>query len=298
MGTSSEISKETVAVYYIDRVDEGEGVAPDTANKELTVICHWFDEHKEHFPHLQDEHPVKNKTVDDLKKRAKLWYQSAPVQKTGLEVSSLKRLFGDGEISGNWCRDHSLLCVGTMFFFLARSVAAAHLVWGGMHQGPIANNYSSVGWFHDKHGNEYTRIDVGRDKTLRFKVKCNRFLPKDNGSGIDFGKFIRDYIRHYKLPSGCYLLAARNAKGVFNKTKFSNWSRVVNFVCDTLSLEREDYGTQSFRRGCAEWLSANGADFEQIGLLGFWLSSAVRIYTGTQAEPRLQVWRTTGQAST
>jgi hypothetical protein len=294
VGTAPCLDKLVVAALYIDRVDEGEGVAPSTADKMLTALNHWYSEFQAIFPEhsaAMTEHPVKNSLIDDLKKRARMWFQENSVQKVGIEIGNLENFFGNGSISGDWQYDHSRLAAGIMFFFLARSIAAAHLVWRGNHEGPIASASSDISWRHDPSFGAYMRCDVGRDKTLRMAENCNRFLPDDNGSSINFSKYVRDYIREYKLPSGTFLLAVRRKKdGSFHPSKFTNWGRVVDNICDRLRLDREDHGTQSFRRGCAEWLSSRNANFEEIGLLGFWRSAAVRIYTGVQAAPRLSIW--------
>jgi hypothetical protein len=291
LGTAPEIDAYVVACYYNDRIDEGEGVAPKTADKELTVITHWYSRLVEHYPDaVKAMHPTECSMIKDLQKRAHMLYQFPPVKKVGLEIEDLKKIFGDGSLSGDWMWDHSRLACGVMFFFLARSIAAAHVVWRGDHRGPIATIDSDVSWNTDRVHGAYMRIDINRDKTIKAKEASNRFLPCDNGSGIEFSEYVRRYIRRYRVPDGTFLLAARKNDGSFSTTKFTNWSRVVGQVCDYLDIDREEYGTQSFRRGCAEWLNACGLDFDDVGLLGFWLSDVVRRYTGVQSAPRLSAW--------
>lgn len=294
LGSAVVLTPGIVACYYLDRVDEGEGVAPATANKELTVFSHWWDRLVERYPKLNTGvHPVRNRLMDDLKKRANLWYQEEPVGKVGFDEFDLRKLFGNGRTTGTWRRDHTCLSVGLMWFHLLRSVAAGHVVWRGDWQGPTAAFDSDVVWRRDPVHGPHQVVDVARDKTQRNLQKSNRFLPEENGTDIDFGAYVRDYIRTYKVPNGTYLLAVRREDGSFHDTPFTNWSRVVNDACAIAGLDRKEYGTHSFRRGCAEWLNENGVDFDQIGLLGFWMTRAMTMhYSRVKAAPRLQAWAT------
>jgi hypothetical protein len=114
MGTAAFMSKAQIACYYIDRVDEGEGVAPSTADSELTVASHWWADFIERFPEFKNhEHPVKNKLVQDLQRRAKLRYQEASEPKVGFEIFEIKAYWHDGVISGTWLYDHNRLCIGS-----------------------------------------------------------------------------------------------------------------------------------------------------------------------------------------
>lgn len=290
-GTSTTLSATDVACYYIDRIDEGEGIQPDSANRELGVIAHWWNDLVARRPDLTEgmEDPVKNKLIADLKKRAKLMYQRRAEPKIGYEISEVQEFFDDGKVSGDWIYDHTRLCLGVMFFHLARSIAAAHIVFRGDWRGPIAASDSDITWGKDEKHGRYQLARLDTDKTLTDLQHSNRFLPFDNGSEIEFATYVRSYIKHYKMPSGTHLLAART-KGEFHETPFTNWSRVTDHICRSLGLTRESYGTQSCRRGCASWLNACGLDFEEVGLLGFWLSSVVRRYTMVQARPRLDAW--------
>lgn len=291
LGISPTLSEYLVICYYNDRVDEGEGVAPNTADKELTVMALWFENLSRHRPELASRgNPVKHQLVKDLQKRAHMLYQHRPAPKKGLPIELLQKLFINSDMSGDWKWDHTRLATGIMFFFMARSIAAAHVVWRGDHRGPIAHTESDVSWNTNKKYGRYVRVDVMKDKTIKGKEASHRFLPADNGSDINFSEYIRNYIRHYHIPDGTFLLAARRADGSFHNTKFTNWSRVVSQVCAFLHIDRENHGTQSFRRGCAEWLNECGLDFEDVGLLGFWLSDVVRRYTGTQSNPRMAAW--------
>lgn len=294
LGSSMQLSRAVVALLYIDRVDEGEGVQPSSAEKELTVMSHWYESFVGYFPELKSaEHPVKNKTIEDLKKRAKLWFERGPEQKVGYDIWQLRELWGPvtNTVSGDWMFDHTRLAVGLMFFFLARSIGAAHVVWRGDCQGPIAASNSDILWGEDPAHGRYQKVILERDKTVGFNQSSSRYLPFENGSGIMYADYVRSYIRHYALPSGTYLLAVRSADGSFHDTIFTNWSRITNYVCAALKLERRVYGTQSCRRGCAQWLNACGLEFDQVGLLGFWLSDVVRRYTMVQAGPRLLAWK-------
>lgn len=218
LGAAREIDAYIVACFYNDRIDEGEGVAPSTADKELTVISHWYEHIIEHSPNLATTlHPTKCSMIKDLQKRHKMLYQYAPVKKTGFELEHIRELFGDGSLSGVWAWDHTRLAIGIMFFFLCRSIAAAHVVWRGNSSGPIARVDSDVSWNTDKKYGDYMRIDVNRDKTIKAKQESNRFLPCDNGSGVDFSRYVRDYIRHYRVPDGCFLLAVRKHNGSFHQ---------------------------------------------------------------------------------
>lgn len=296
MGAAMGMTQAQVACYYIDRVDEGEGVAPSTADRELGVAIKWWEEFVSSFPEAKHlPHPIKNTLIEDLKKRAKLKYQKAAEPKTGFTIEELTAYWADGTITGSWIYDHSRLCVGIMWFFLARSIAAGHIVFRGRHEGPIANADSDVNWGSNAQHGRYMWVEIERDKTLRDKQHSNRFVPFDNGSHIALAQYARDYIKHYKMPSGTYLLAARDHDGTFHDTPFTNWSRVISHVCSKLGLDRTLYGTQSCRRGCAQWLNACGLDYDQIGLLGFWLSSVVRRYTMVQSTPRLLAWQGTAR---
>lgn len=293
LGTSrSPLTTEIVAAYYLDRIDEGEGVAPDTANKELLVWSQWHDLYIENLPGSTSDgsHPVKNRIINDLKMRAKLWYQKGAEPKEGYLLQHVESFWGNGAITGRWEFDHTRLCLGVMFFFLARSIAAAHIIFRGDAAGPIADIDSDVRWGFDEQYGSFMNISFQRDKTIRNRQTSERFLPEDNGTKIGLYKFVRDYIRHYRMPSGTYLLAHHTHDGRFGKTPFTNWGRVTDRICSSIGLDRSAFGTQSCRRGCAEWLNQQGIDFEHVGLLGHWLSDVVRRYTGIQAAPRLATW--------
>lgn len=296
LGSAMFMSPYVVAAYYLDRVDEGEGVQPATANAELTVWSHWWNHLCRLFPErAKEEHPVHNGMIRDLKARAKLWFQKAAEAKEGYTVKNLEAYWflhdASGNITGDWLYDHTRLCVGIMFFYLARSIAAAHVVFRGDYRGPVASSESDIVWGTDKLHGAFQHVAFEKDKTLRNKQTSDRYHPFENGTRVNIAKYTRDYIRHYKMPSGTYLLAVRRADGSFQDTPFTNWSRVTDRVCKALSLERELFGTQSCRRGCAEWLNRCNIDFEHVGLLGNWLTNVVRRYTGAQSAPHLEVWR-------
>lgn len=291
LGTADTLDTLVVAAYYIDRVDEGEGVAPSTVNKEMAVWTHWWDAFVQSFPdRAKDEHPVRNAFINDLKDRAKLWFQEAPVPKVGYTVAQMEEFFGDGTITGDWIYDHSRLAAGLMFFLLLRSVAAGHLKWHGNCAGPIASADSDVSWGSDAEFGDFMHARIDRDKTLRNQQSSHRYHPRDNGTRVNIHQYVADYIRHYRVPSGTFVLAAKRRDGSWGQSPFTNWSRVTDTICSQLKLRRELYGTQSCRRGCAEWLNRHGIDFEQVGLLGFWLSDVVRTYCGAQPTPHLKVW--------
>jgi hypothetical protein len=291
LGCAPTMDKLLVSSYFIDRVDEGEGVAPKTAIKELTVWSSWYEKFRRLLPaELQGEHPVKNEDVNNLKKRAILWFQGQPKPKVGITIAQVEEFFGDGKVGDDETFDHDRLVLGICFFYLARSIAAAHLRFIGDSRGPVTDVSSHVIWGSDEEHGEYMFCGFDRDKTLRNMQTSSRYHPKENGTLIDISQYTRDYIKHYEMPSRTFLLSTRKRDGSFSAIPFTSWSGVVDRVCDRLKLDRSLYGTQSFRRGCAEWLNAHGLDFDQVGLLGNWLSPVVRTYTGVQSDPHLRLW--------
>lgn len=294
LGDDPLLTWEIVVAFYLDRIDEGEGVQPETVSSDLTVIKHWYESFVQFFPdRAQSVHPVDNPTMRDLKRRANLWFSTDPVKKLPFDISHLRRFVGDCRISGDWQFDHSRLVILTLFFFLVRSIGAAHLMWYGDWRGPtpaVAPNRSDIQWGRDAAGQRYAHYTVRVDKTLGYRKTSDRFVPDDTGTGIDVNSFTRDYIRHYRLPSGTHLLAVRRQDGTFHSSTYTNWGRPLAQLCAANHLDVAPYGTQSCRRGCAEMLNRAGVNFEDISLLGYWLSNAVRRYTGEQAEPRLAAW--------
>lgn len=292
-GNLKALRAEIVVSYFIARVDEGEGVAPETAKKELTVFSHWYNKLCQDFPSAMAgvPHPVRNPMVQSTVKRAHLRFQRDPVRVTGFDIEHLIRFMGDGKISGVWQLDHSRLCALLLMLGICRSIGAGNIRWKGDSDSAIAAVDSDIDFGIDRNGATFTHITVERDKTLGYKKSAHRYIPDALGLKLGVASYIRAYIRRYKVPSGSFLLAVRKSDGTFHVNPFQNWARVVADMCKANGLGTDEYGSHSFRRGCAEWLARCGLDLQAIRLLGFWLSDAVKVYTGNQSEPRLMSWR-------
>jgi hypothetical protein len=138
-------------------------------------------------------------------------------------------------------------------------------------------------------------LHVDREKNQSQRITTMRYFSDDNcllrpdGTSYPIATKLVEELKCLDMPSGFLLRSTKNSKtGVDSRY----WGNFLTHFATTTNILRQDIGCQSFRRGYAIILTEiGGLTIDQVQTVGFWWSTAAKVYAGGARNLRIDLQR-------
>lgn len=276
----------TLVEYLIGKAQQG--VAPLTLYKHAAAQKAWHMQ----FSAVTGVHtePSKDASVLMFLRRRRDLFQQRHVPKESLsETLMLRVLFTSSGTS--WPMMHRKLVVAVCSLAMLRATAACSIIWDS------DPSRSGVAFVTTAQGECLVRLTILCDKTQALnEPTCRIVLDGAAPGGFCLSAFLRSYLASTRLPDGLPLLSVppTPARPFWGECNSAVISLLVKELVVSDGLQPTAYASHSLRRTGATWFRAKGARTnDDVRLLGYWLSDAVSLYTGSRESHALALLKDT-----